>query len=124
MNEKDFADVKIGDRIRFDGDRYWWDVRDRDERYIVATRQQTFAPKGDLFYTVVDLTGWQDHKYNGAGNGVVRSSLNSLGGGWDIAPDGAGAEKIIPALVSGEWELSVRRVANVWSFEHRPAVAR
>ncbi|MFE9234793.1 hypothetical protein [Cellulosimicrobium funkei] len=117
--------VRVGDEIRFDSERRWWTVRDRDDRYIVATRQQAFAPKGDLLYTVIDLVGWLDHKYNGAGNGVVRSSLNALGGGWDIGPDGAGAEKIIPSLRSGESELSNRRVMDVRSIERRevaPAV--
>lgn len=111
--------VEVGDQIRFDPDRPWWTVRDRDDRYIVATRQQPFAPKGDLLYTVVDLTGWQDYKYNGAGNGIVRSSLNTLGGGWNIGADGAGSEQIIPALRSGEWELSPRRVVNVRSTTKR-----
>lgn len=116
--------VQVGDRIRFSpgghGNR-WWTVRARDERFIVATMQAPFAPKGDLWYTVVDLTGWQEKRYNGAGNGVVRSSLNTLGGGWDIGPNGEGCDGIIPALRSGEWELSHRRVMNVWSVEHRPA---
>lgn len=111
--------VEVGDQIRFDPDRPRWTVRDRDDRYIVATRQQPFAPKGDLLYTVVDLTGWQDYKYNGAGNGIVRSSLNTLGGSWNIGADGAGSEKIIPALRSGEWELSHRRVVNVRSITKR-----
>ena len=111
--------VEVGDQIRFDPDRPWWTVRDRDDRYIVATRQQPFAPKGDLLYTVVDLTGWQDYNYNGAGNGIVRSSLNTLGGGWNIEADGTGSEQIIPALRSGEWEFSHRRVANVRSITKR-----
>jgi len=114
-NSSDYEDVGVGDRVRFgpNGGSQWWTVRDRDERFIVATAQAAFEPKGVLQYTVVDLTGWQDRKYNGAGNGVVRSSLNTLGGGWDIEADGAGAERIIPALRSGEWDLSYRRLVNV-----------
>ena len=114
--------IRVGDKIRFDpnGGRRWWTVRDRDERFIVATAQAPFQPKGELWYTVVDLTGWQEKRYNGAGNGIVRSSLNTLGGGWDC--DDEGIAEIIPALRSGSWELSHRRVANVWSIEHRPCV--
>ena len=107
-----YEDVRVGDRIRFAPERRWWAVRDRDERFIVATAQAPFEPKGELVYTVVDLTGWQGHKYNGAGNGVVRSSLNTLGGGWDLGPNGEGSEQIIPALRTGTFELSNRRVAN------------
>lgn len=116
------AAIHVGDKVRFgppSNDRRWWTVRDRDDRFIVATTQAPFKPKGELWYTVVDLRGWQDKRYNGAGNGVVRSSLNTLGGGWDIDDEGIAA--IIPALRSGQWELSNRRVANVWSIEHRPA---
>jgi hypothetical protein len=111
---------KPGDRIRFtpsgsSGNR-WWTVLDADRRFVVATQQAPFKPKGEIWYTVVDLTGWQEKRYNGAGNGIVRSSLNTLGGGWDCETD-EGIAAIIPALHSGEWELSHRRVASVWSIE-------
>jgi len=117
----DYSDITVGDRIRFDSHNgpYWWTVRDRDDRYIVATSQAPFRPKGELQYTVVDLTGWQDKRYNGAGNGVVRSSLNMLGGGWDLAADGGGTEEVIPALRAGDWELPHRRVVNVRAIERR-----
>lgn len=116
-----WAQVGIGDKIKFhpNGGRRWWTVRDRDDRYIVATAQAPFQPKGELWYTVVDLTGWQDKRYNGCGNGIVRSSLNTLGGGWDTSDEGIA--QIIPALHSGEWELSHRRVANVWTVTRRRA---
>lgn len=117
----EFEQVGVGDKVRFTpsggtGNR-WWLVRDRDERFIVATMQAPFQPKGDLCYTVVDLIGWQEKRYNGAGNGVVRSSLNTLGGGWDC--DVEGVSQIIPALHAGEWELSHRRVLSVWSVERK-----
>ena len=116
--------IEVGDKIRFapNGGRRWWTVRDRDDRFIVATCQAPFQPKGTLWYTVVDLTGWQDKRYNGAGNGIVRSSLNTLGGGWDL--DNDGAAEIIPGLTSGRWELSHRRVVNVWSIERRTPAER
>lgn len=121
-----FEAVQTGDKVRFgpkNGTNRWWTVVDRDERYVIAIVQAPFEKRGTWLYTVVDLVGYRDHTYNGAGNGVVRSSLNTLGGGWDIDPCCNGAEKIIPALRSGEWELSHRRLANVWSVEHKVEVS-
>lgn len=106
----------VGDRIKFMPQRgnRWWLVRARDARFIVATQQRPFFPKGELLYTVVDLTGWTS-KYNGVGPGKVRSSLNTLGGGAgdvaDISTD-EGCLAILAALQSGEWELSRRRVVG------------
>lgn len=116
-------EFKVGDQIRFapsrgDG-RRWWIVRALNDRYMVATRQAAFEPKGVLVYTVVDLVGWR-YTYNGAGPGMVRSSLNTLGGGWEIGPDGEGCQDIITALEIGEFELSNRRVVDVESIEQRP----
>ena len=116
----EFDDIAVGDKVRFApggvGNR-WWTVRARDERFIVATMQAPFEPKGALWYTVVDITGWLDKRYNGAGYGPVRSSLNTLGGGWDCSEEGVA--EILPALQSGEWELSHRRVINVSSFDRK-----
>ncbi|WGL50655.1 hypothetical protein P5P86_11840 [Nocardioides sp. BP30] len=116
------AGIKVGDRIRFvplggTGVR-WWTVRVRDERFILATMQAPFRPKSELIYTVVDLTGWQ-RTYNGVGPGVVRSSLNALGGGWDTDDEGMAAA--LAGLQSGKWELSVRRVLAVQSIEIKGA---
>ncbi|QAU06985.1 hypothetical protein SEA_APHELION_120 [Gordonia phage Aphelion] len=116
-------EFKVGDQIRFapsrgDG-RRWWIVRALNDRYMVATRQAAFEPKGVLVYTVVDLVGWR-YTYNGAGPGMVRSSLNTLGGGWEVGPDGEGCQDIITALEIGEFELSNRRVVDVQSIEQRP----
>lgn len=117
---------KVGDQIRFTpkawGGSKWWTIRACDDRFIVATTQVPFQPKGELAYTVVDRTGWMNKRYNGCGNGMVRSSLNTLGGGWTL--DDEGIAEIIPALHSGEWELSHRRVANVWSIEVRGRITR
>lgn len=120
--DAEFEHVAVGDKVRFSPARTgtrWWTVRARDDRFLVATMQAPFEKKGELRYTVVDRTGWQDKHYNGAGNGVVRSSLNTIGGGWDIGPDGEGCEEIIPALWTGEWELSHRRVIDVRSVERK-----
>jgi hypothetical protein len=114
----DLAAIKVGDRIRFTP-RYtglrWWTIRARDDRFIVATMQAPFEAKGKKIYTVVDVTGWADIRYNGAGNGPVRSSLDTLGGGWDMSDEGVA--RILPALQAGEWNLSRRRVLNIRSVE-------
>lgn len=115
----DITDVAIGDQIRFTPDsrpRAWWTVIDRNPEHIVAVRQAPFEPKGTLEYTV---TGHMNGQRNGAGPGLVRSSLNTLGGGWDLSnrDGGAGPEGILAALESGKYELSMRRVVDVQTIE-------
>lgn len=115
--------LAVGDRFRLipqPGNR-WWTVRARDERFIVATQRAPFQPKGDLQYTVIDLNGWQDRTYNGAGNGIVRSSLNTLGGGYDVGADGEHCDQLLAGLRSGRWGLSHRRVLDVHDIETTPA---
>lgn len=88
------AALRVGDRIRLtpgsDGKRAWT-VRARSRRFIVATCIEGFG-RG-IAYTCIDTTGWLDWHYNGQGRGVVRSSLDTLGGGWDIGPDGEGLRR-------------------------------
>lgn len=107
------ANAVVGSKVQFAPDvrRRRWDVRARNDRFIVATHQDE-----PLTYTVVDLTGWQ-RTYNGVGPGVVRSSLNTLGGGWDLGPDGEGCDDILAGITSGKWSLSNRRVCAVESVE-------
>lgn len=113
----DYAEIRVGDKIRFTprGRELWpWTVRARDDRFIVATTQCPFKPKGTLLYTVVDLVGWQSKRYNGEGPGVVRSSLDTIGGGWGAGVyDDAECQEILVAVVSGDWDLSHRRVLSV-----------
>ena len=110
------SDIWIGSKIRFSpaggSSNRWWTVQDVSERYIVATVQAPFQPKGKLWYTVVDLTGWANKTHNGYGNGIVRSSLNTLGGGW-----GDNWDEIIPLLEAGRRELSHRRIFGVDKIE-------
>lgn len=108
-------------RIRFtpQSGKRWWDVLYEDNRFIIAVQPRPFAPSTDdnLYYTVVDTTGW-DRTYNGVGPGVVRSSLNSLGGMWpgeDFSTDSV--DRVVEALYEGRWELSNRRVLTVESIE-------
>ncbi len=100
----EIADVAVGDRVRFTPDsraRAWWTVTARNADHVVAVRQAPFHPKGTVEYTV---TGQMKGRYNGAGPGLVRSSLNTLGGGWDLSNHGAGPGEILEALESGRAE--------------------
>ena len=112
------AALRVGDRIRLtpgsDGKRAWT-VRARDERYIVATRIEGFG-RG-IAYTCIDTGDWLDRHYNGQGIRVVRSSLDTLGGGWDLGPNGEGCDDVLQGLRSGQWELSRRRVIDVRGIE-------
>lgn len=105
-----------GTQIRFTKKRgsRWWTVRASDERFIIATRKAPFTTD-DLQYTVVDLTGWTS-TYNGVRPGVVRSSLNTLGGGYDIEGD-EDCRTMLAELNAGRWEISVRRVVAVYQIE-------
>lgn len=64
-------------RIRFQNpaseDRFWWDIRCRDDRYLVCTHQWPFHERGMLMYTVIDL------KQN------VRGAISLIGG---VSKDG------------------------------------
>ncbi|TDP76327.1 hypothetical protein DEU31_3034 [Brachybacterium sp. AG952] len=111
-------EIKVGDRIRFAPQRgnRWWRVDARDERFIIASQRLTgYHPEGTQQYTVVDLTGWT-FTYNGVGPGKVRSSINLLGGGYDMDEPGW-ADRMLAELQSGELELSHRRVMSVWEIE-------
>lgn len=113
--------IEVGQQIKFAGDHYWWTVRARDDRYIVATRQAQFRPVGEYFYTIIDTVGFLDRTYNGVGNGPVRSSLNTLGGGWDLGPNFEGCGEMIRLLNDGRWELSHRRLADGTIVKERKA---
>lgn len=117
----DIKDIAAGDQIRFTPDsraRAWWTVTDRNAEHVVAIRQAPFHPKGTVEYTV---TGHLNGQRNGAGPGLVRSSLNTLGGGWDLSNSRAevGSEEILAALESGRYELSMRRVVSVHGIERK-----
>ncbi len=108
--------VSVGDRIRITPighQRRWWTVGARDERYVIAWRNAPFL-RDEREYTVIDLNAYRD---NGVDPGVVASSLNTLGGGWDIGPNGEGCDSALQGLVSGEWGMSRRRLLGVTAIE-------
>lgn len=110
-------DLKTGDRVRLNGShqRRAWAVTARTDEHIILLRQAPFHPKGMHEYTII---AERDHPYNGVRAGLVRSSLNTLGGGWDIdGRVGEGTREMIDALESGEFELSNRRLFPVNEVE-------
>lgn len=107
--------LSIGDKVRFTpGDRKAWRVAARNADHVVLVRQAAFQPRGTLEYCV---TGTLNGGYNGQPAGPVRSSLNTLGGGFDVGPNGERADEIIAALESGERQLSMRRVLRIDAIE-------
>ncbi|GAA2036438.1 hypothetical protein GCM10009720_16280 [Yaniella flava] len=118
---KPLEDIVAGDQIRFipphDGGQRqrWWTVKATDHRYVIASRQALFQPKGTGEYTVIDLIE-RETSYNNVGPGIVRSSLNTLGGGYDMDQDGW-ADQMLADLHDGTWELSNRRLAAVHGVE-------
>lgn len=112
------SDLKAGDKVKFHPDsdtRRWWTVKARNEDHVVAVRQAPFEVKGVMEYSV---TGTMNGMRNGAGPGLVRSSLNALGGGWDVGTDGELAYTVLEAL-EDHYELSMRRVIDVHGIEVR-----
>ena len=118
---KPLEDLEVGDRIRFtvpDSDTHrsrWWEVAAVDHRYVIAFRQAPFQSAGLKEYTVIDLIERQQ-PYNDVPPGIVRSSLNTLGGGFDTTAEGW-ADKMLAELHDGTWELSNRRLAAVHGVE-------
>jgi hypothetical protein len=118
---KPLEDLEVGDQIRFIGPESgshssrWWQVAAADQRYIIAWRQVPFQPQDTTEYTVIDQIE-REHAYNGVGPGIVRSSLNTLGGGYDMRqPDWA--VTMLSELHDGTWELSNRRLMQVYGVE-------
>lgn len=119
--ERSLLDLPVRARVRFHPlpGRAWWVVGARSDRFIVCYRQRAFRAQGEMEYTVVDSRF--PYTYNGVGPGVVRSSLNTMGGGWCIGSDGSGCQEALNELESDNgYELSHRRLLAVDMIETAP----
>jgi hypothetical protein len=99
--------LEVGQRIHINGHRLTWTITARNDEYIVAVRQEPFRPKGEHQYTVITHS---DYRYNFVGPGLILTTANTMGGGWDL--DGRveeGSRELVDALASGEWDTSHRR---------------
>lgn len=100
-------DLQIGDRVRINGNRLAWTITARNDDYIVAVRQAPFQPKGEHQYTIITHS---DYRYNFVGPGLILTTVNTIGGGWDLyGRVDEGSRELVEALASGEWETSHRR---------------
>ena len=111
------AELRVGDLVKVHPDsnqRRPWTVAARNDQHVILIRQAAFELRGVMEYCV---TGWLNSMYNGEGPGPVRSSLNSLGGGWDMGENGSLAHTAIEALESGQRQLSMRRVCGIDRIE-------
>lgn len=105
-------DIHAGDEIHVTPDERDapWRVTARDDKHIVIIRPTAEAPDSVEYAVIAEVTD----TYNSAGPGLIRASLNTLGGGWNLnGRERAGAEEIIHALADGVHELSLRRRGGV-----------
>lgn len=82
-------DLAVGDKVRLaHGGRElnWWDVRARDERFVILTRQAPFRPKGEVEYTIIDTV--RD----------LRGPCNLIGQGWHETMPDEECERLLTAL--------------------------
>lgn len=72
----------VGSKVRLARDgRRWWDVRCADDRFAILTRQAEFKPKGEVYYTILDIEQG------------VRGPCDLIGQSWDkYMPDEACAD--------------------------------
>lgn len=80
----------VGAKVKLlkDGPR-WWVVRAADERFAILTRQADFKPKGEVFYTILDVLEG------------VRGPCNLIGQGWDRYMPDAACQELLEALQRG-----------------------
>lgn len=111
-------EVNAGDRVRVHPGaraRVAWRVVARDEQHVVLVRQAGFRPAGELEYCILAVI---DHTYNGVGPGLIRTSMNTLGGGWNINGREADAgQEILDVIAEGTYQLSPRRYLGVERIE-------
>ncbi len=101
--------LKVGDRVKFIGDRRWWTVRAVSEHFAALVRQVEFRPAGTLYYTVLD---WR--------NGV-RGPCNLSGQGYgDGSYSEAECARLLAEFEAGDLEVSHRNNVAI-KFADEPA---
>jgi hypothetical protein len=103
------TDIKIGDRLQFDGKKTTWLVRDKAKNGISLATCSIF---GQIYYTLIDQT---------AG---VRGAMNVLGGGLGIETTKGDDPEIAAAIEmidDGGFEISRRRSCPLNITGHKTA---
>lgn len=101
-------ELVVGDRVKFYGDRRWWDVRAVDREYVVLTRTGDFGGTVPR-YTVI---AWAEGRRGPHGS-------------WGHAAEtDAEIAATLAALVSGQVEMSERRSIRLDIESIRPGVSR
>ena len=95
--------MKIGDKIKFEGEKQRYTVQALDERYIIATKP--FNPQRTVLYTIVDL----QRKERGPDNLVFSH-------GYETQKD---CEENLKRLQEGQMEVSYRRYKDLTEKEYR-----
>lgn len=104
--------VRVGDKIRFNGEKLRYTVQARNERYIVCTKP--FNPKHTVIYCIIDTV-------------ALRRGPENLvfGAGAETREQ---CEDMVTRLASGESELSYRRSIELKidaiTFIERTAILR
>lgn len=91
----------VGAKVKLTRDRpRWWDVRCADERFAILTRQAEFKPKGQVYYTILDVKEG------------VRGPCDLIGQSWhETMPDEACQELLA--------ELQIGAKINAWNAGER-----
>lgn len=93
---------KVGDKVRFEGERNAYTIRACDSRYLICTKP--FNPRKTVLYTIVDL----QEKVRGTENLI-------FGLGFETDED---CQEALLRLQSGETEISYRnRVALLFKSD-------
>lgn len=90
-----------GARVKLRGDsNRWWDVRIADGRFAICTRQAAFKPKGDVYYTILDVERG------------VRGPCNLIGQSWDKYMSDQACQELLE-------DLQIGAKTNAWNAGDR-----
>lgn len=87
----------VGSKVKLTSDApRWWDVRAADGRFAICTRQAEFKPKGEVFYTILDIKEG------------VRGPCNLIGQAWHATMPDEACQELLEELQigakTGAWE--------------------